>query len=207
MPASKSVYIGVWENSVYIGVIMFSHGASDAIGKPYGLPQVNVCELTRIALRGHDAPVSKIASIAVRMLRKQSPGLRLLVSYADPLQSHHGGIYQALGWTYVGVSSADKKYIDRYGREWHSRNVSETGLKKNFKRYTRAPKPSECTVIAIPGKYKYIYPLDAAMRAQIEPLRKPYPKRVKHPSDAPVVQAGEDGAAPIDALHTLEMVT
>ena len=26
-------------------------------------------------------------------------------------------------------------------------------------------------------KYKYLYPLDRAMRRQIEPLRKPYPKR------------------------------
>jgi hypothetical protein len=49
-----------------------------------------------------------------------------------------------------------------------------------------------------------LYPLDGGMRAQIAALAQPYPKRAKHPSDAPAVQAGEGGAAP---TRTLQEVT
>ena len=43
-------------------------------------------------------------AIALRLLARHSPGLRLVVSYADPAQGHVGTIYQAAGWTYLGVT-------------------------------------------------------------------------------------------------------
>ena len=51
-------------------------------------------------------------------------------------------------------------------------------------------------------KYKYICPLDKAMRKQIESLAKPYPRRFGSidTDDAPVIQAGEGGAVPTSAL-------
>jgi hypothetical protein len=54
------------------------------------------------------------------------------------------------------------------------------------------------------SKHKYLYPLDKAMRAQIAPLAKPYPKRpcaASIDSDAPATQAGEGGATPTAALQ------
>ncbi|MBI4128628.1 MAG: protein Mom, partial [Parcubacteria group bacterium] len=60
---------------------------------PFGLTQLEVCELVRVALRAHHSPTSKIVAIAVRMLRKENPGIRMLVSYADLQQQHVGTIY------------------------------------------------------------------------------------------------------------------
>ena len=37
-------------------------------------------------------------AIAVRLLRRQSPGLRLIVSYADPEHAHVGVLYQSMNW-------------------------------------------------------------------------------------------------------------
>lgn len=85
MPAGKAAIVGVWEFGKFIGCVIFSRGANNHIGNPYGLNQTEVCELTRVALTEHVAPVSRIVGISVRMLKKQSPGLRLIVSYADPL--------------------------------------------------------------------------------------------------------------------------
>ena len=84
MPAGKTVKWGVWEDKEFIGAVIFSFGANNHIGSPYGLTQIEVCELVRIALREHETPVSRIAGKAIDCQRKQSPGLRLLVSYADP---------------------------------------------------------------------------------------------------------------------------
>jgi len=44
-------------------------------------------------------------------------------------------------------------------------------------------------------KHKYVYPLDAAMRAQIQPLAKPYPRRQPLESEGPPDQGGIEGAA------------
>lgn len=177
MPAGKNVKIGAWEGGAFSGVVIFSRGSSDAIGKPFGLEQTSVVELTRVALTEHNSFVSKIVSLAMKLLRISSPGIRLLVSYADPYENHHGGIYQAMNWLYVGTTSADYAIIDKSGKRWHSRMVSSTGVKKAFGVYKRVIKPSDGVRVELPGKHKYLYPLDKAMRRQIEPLAKPYPKR------------------------------
>jgi hypothetical protein len=81
MPAGKLVKVGAWENGKFIGVVLFGRGANNNIGKPYKLDQTAACELVRIALTNHITPVSKIAAIAIRFLKVNSPGLRLIISY------------------------------------------------------------------------------------------------------------------------------
>jgi hypothetical protein len=55
------------------------------------------------------------------------------------------------------------------------------------------------TRVETPGKHKYLMPLDDAMRAQIKPLRKPYPKRAKQASAGD--QSVSGGAAPTCTLQ------
>src|SRR5688572_1533552 len=90
LPAGRLVCIGAWEDGVFVGAVIFGRGACSQIASPFGLQQSEVCELTRIALGPHQTPTSRIVSIAVRLLRRQSPGLRLLVSFADPEHGHYG---------------------------------------------------------------------------------------------------------------------
>lgn len=165
MPAGKTVKIGVWEDGEFIGVVIFSRGANNNIGSPYALKQTQVCELTRVALREHDAPVSRVVAIALRMMRRQSPQVRLVVSYADPEQGHMGVIYQAGNWVYVGRSNAQREVIVN-GRFMHKRSaVAKFGSAAGMT-------PSKLLY-----KHKYVMPLDDEMREQIAPLAKPYPKR------------------------------
>lgn len=185
VPAGKLVKVGVWESGKFVGAILFARGASDAIGKPYDLQQTEVCELVRVALRKHQAPVSRILAVALRMLAKSQPGLRLVVSYADPAENHHGGIYQATNWLYVGDTKPDFAVIDSHGKRWHSRMVSTSGYKTSFGVRKRTIKPSEGTRVVLPGKHKYLYPLDESMRQQIAPLAKPYPKRASEAGHSP----------------------
>ena len=100
MPAGKNAMIGVWEEGQFLGAVLFGTGAGNATnGRRFGLAQrFEVAELVRVALREHRTPVSRIVAIALRMVRTQSPGLRLIVSFADPYHGHVGGIYQAMGW-------------------------------------------------------------------------------------------------------------
>ena len=119
LPTPPLVKIGAWEDGQYIGCVLFSRGSSDGIGKPFGLDQTEIAELTRVALAEHKAPVSRIVAIALRLLRRQCPGLRLLVSYADPAHGHHGTIYQAGGWLFSGQQSDTVEFIGPDGKQWH----------------------------------------------------------------------------------------
>jgi hypothetical protein len=205
LPAPPLVKVGVWEYDKFIGCVLFSRGANNNIGSSYNLLQTEIAELTRVALASHVAPVSRIGAIAIKMLRSLAPSLRLLVSYADPDQDHHGGIYQAMNWSYVGQMNDTTEYIDAQGRRWHARMVSPSGKKKVYGSYRPVLRPDQCTPVKKTGKHKYLYPLDAAMRSQIAPLAKPYPKPLRAASidsDATGNQPDQGGATPTAALHT-----
>lgn len=190
MPVGKIVKIGVWENDAFKGVVLFSRGANNSLLKPYGLEQDAGCELTRIALKKHITPVSRIMKIAFIFIKKACPKLRLIVSFADSKQNHHGGIYQATNWVYVGRTGMQHEYYFK-GVWMHRRSASSlrgsiVGLVKRKNGF----------------RHRYLMPLDNEMRKQIEHLRKPYPKCVQSiGNDAPDDQSGEGGATPTCTLH------
>lgn len=177
-PVPPLVKVGVWENEKFIGVVIFSRGASSNLLKPYGLKQTEGCELTRIALTNHISPVSRILMIAIKFLYKNNPGLKLIVSFADPEQGHHGGVYQATNWIYSGQSAKSITYIDtKTGKKLHSRQVSEKGFNIQQGNIRKTSKPSECLKIMCDGKHRYLFPLNEETKKSIMNLAKPYPKR------------------------------
>ena len=167
MPVGKLVKVGAWEAGVFVGVVVFGRGANNNMVKGYGLTQDQGCELVRIALKSHTAPVSRIVALAIKFLKAQSPELQIVVSYADPEQGHHGGIYQAGNWVYRGVTSQAVKVW--YNGKWsHKKTVDDAGVNQTNLLKRKAS-----------GKHCYLMPLDADMRKRILPLAKPYPKRDK----------------------------
>lgn len=179
MPKAKLVRVGAWEDGRFIGVVLFGSGAGNSTnGSRYGLSASGqVAELVRVALRDHHTPVSRIVALALRFLRKVNPDLKLVVSFADTAQGHHGGIYQAGNWVYTGLTEGDREFHVRgeilhpkavYMRRWVQ---SESWIRENIDPAAR--------LVKTPGKHRYLMPLDDAMRAQIAPLAKPYPKRAK----------------------------
>lgn len=180
VPKSKLSKVGVWERNKFIGVVIYGCGATPNLGKPYGLEQNQCIELVRIALTKHQTPVSRIVRIANDWMHRANPGLRLIVSFADMSQGHHGGIYQAGNWVYSGQGIPAKFYMI-HGKLTHPRTLGSARLTQNLDGAKK--RDPSATVVVIPGKYRYLMPLDADMRTQIEPLAKPYPKRAKQAMD------------------------
>lgn len=180
VPSARLVKIGVWENKEFIGVVIFSKGTCGHLFGRFGVSNLSGCELTRIALREHKTPVSRILSIAVRMLRKQSPGLRIIVSFAAKSEGHHGGVYQASGWLYDGETAFKQEYSVK-GRRITDRTVSQWVKERKIRRAQLVKIPT-CT------KHRYLMPLDKEMTKQIKPLAKPYPKREKQAMAGPPAQ-------------------
>jgi hypothetical protein len=186
LPVGKLVKVGAWENGKFIGVVLFSRGASPNLGTRFNLGQDQCVELVRVALTKHQVAVSKIVAIAIKFLKKSNPKLRLIVSFADPDKGHYGGIYQAGNWIFLGSSGSTTELFIR-GRWMHMRN--------GFKDMTKDTPQRKML-----GKYRYVMPLDAEMKKRILPLSKPYPKRVKE-------QALEDHSnlGGVTPTHTLQI--
>lgn len=192
MPKGKSAHIGVWEDERFIGSIVYGTGGGNVTnGKRWGLARTfEVAELERVALTKHAAPVSRIVAIACKLIARRFPGIKLLVSYADPREGHHGGIYQALGWTYIGVGGAKSVYKDKHGRVHHDRVIGYAS-RIHFGRLIKSKiSPDQCERVEVPQKHCYVLALsrDAALREKIAAQSKPYPKRPK------VARAGDQPA-------------
>jgi hypothetical protein len=163
VPAGKLIKIGVWEHEKFIGCIIYSRGASPHLLTRYRLTQYEGCELTRVALRSHEAPVSRMLAISLKMLKRQNPGLRLVVSFADPEEGHAGGIYKATNWIYTGQSNSTiENFVN--GRWTHVRGSYHKVKGRTVP--TRVRK----------GKHRYLMPLDEETRRLVLSLAKPYPK-------------------------------
>ena len=185
MPAGKLIHVGAWERGAFIGAIIYGRGANRNMAGEFGLKMTECCELVRVALTGHSSTVSRIVSIANRMVSQLCGGLRLIISYADPAHGHHGGIYQAMGWVFIGHSRPQSATVGMHKRSATSKFGTTKGLPKT----------------GVTSKHKYLMPLDAAMRAQIEPLRKLYPKRVASAdSGTSAIHAEGGGANPTATL-------
>jgi hypothetical protein len=105
-------------------------------------------------------------SLAVgKMVKKYCPGLKLIISFADERQGHHGIIYQAGNWIYTGKLKSTPMYYDK-GKWCHQRQINSLyGTITNHK-------------IRKDGgyRYRYLMPLTSEIKKQIEVLKKPYPK-------------------------------
>jgi hypothetical protein len=205
VPVFKAVRVGVWEDNAFIGVVLFGQGATPELGSPYGLASTEVCELTRIALTKHETPVSRIVAIAIRFLRRRSPGLRLIVSFADQAQGHHGGIYQAGGWLYVGGAETHAYII--HGAPVHPKTLhSRYGTGGQSIPWLRQHVDPDAKRVISGFKHRYLYPLDPALRQQLLPLCRPYPKRPKqamtgHPPEQRRRDTDPDAPSPIEVPH------
>ena len=166
LPTGKLVKFRVFEEQKFIGVIIFSRGASPFLGNSLGLDQTEVCELTRVALTNHKTPVSQLLAQCLKELKELNPGLRCVISFADPKEGHKGGIYQAGNWLFTGASNSVVEYFIN-GRWVHTRGA-----------YNHKDRPFAPNRVS-PGKFRYIYPLDKQLRRKVAKLALPYPNAVE----------------------------
>jgi hypothetical protein len=193
IPAQYIGYSVFNDRNEWCGVILFGAGAGANMGKPYGLINGQYLELSRMALNGKQESTSKAMSVAIKLIKKKNPTVRLLISYADKGQDHIGVIYQATNWYFVEESESSGQEVF-YKNKWvHKRTPSEKLSKENYQKLQKRKKS---------GKYKYLYPLTNQMKLLCEKIKKPYPKRVKIiESDETPHQEEEGGANPTLTHH------
>lgn len=137
-----------------------------------------VIELSRLVRRdGMRVPLTMLIAHALRCLKRD--GVDLVVSYADATEKHHGGVYQAAGWSFNGFRKPirDGNIINgtfvpcRTLNSLYGTNTVEN-LRYMFPRWSIEPHFDA-------GKYLYWRALNKSGRAKAERLNlssAPYPK-------------------------------
>jgi len=188
VPVIQSGFSVFNDNNEWCGIILYSSGASINIGKPYNLPQGAICELVRVALNGKQESVSKVVSISLKLLKKNNPLLKLVISYADIDQEHMGIIYQASNWYYTGETAIGMSSFMIHGKKTHNKSVHSKGVIQSLNEVRKHLDPN-ATKFYSKGKRKYLYPLTKELIPLCKSLSKPYPK--KQPAELPHKGEGE----------------
>jgi len=175
VPMVQSAFSVFNDDGEWCGVICYAIGATNHIAKPYGLMQGQVIELVRVALNGKQDSTSKPLSLSLKLLKKQNPLVKLVISYADTEQGHIGTIYQSANWFFVGSNKGETKYIVN-GKQLHRRTINSSGISSSIES-VRKNISADAVIHKTGDKHKYIYPLDKSLIPMCKKLSKPYPKK------------------------------
>tara|TARA_R100000808_G_scaffold12346_1_gene30793 strand:+ start:181 stop:813 length:633 start_codon:yes stop_codon:yes gene_type:complete len=155
----------------WCGVIMYGRGGCSTMGDAYNLKHGQIIELVRMALNGKQESTSKALSISLKLIKKDCPTVKMIVSYADKGQNHIGTIYQATNWYYVGQTKSSGYEYWYKGKWTHSKTISnakkQKGLRVNLLKKRK-----------VSGKIKYLYPIDKKMLNKLNVISKEYPKKL-----------------------------
>src|SRR5215467_5814274 len=203
LPCSKTARLGVWEDDKFIGAVVFAWGANRHLAGEYRLKMTQCAELCRVALTKHSTPVSRILSIAVKMLKREMPGIRLIVSYADLNHGHFGKIYQASNWVFVGETGHEAGIVLN-GKLTHRRTINSKYGTSDIEWLHTHVDPCARRIEGKP-KFKYLLPLDDEIAECVRTLERAYPqmRATSDTSDTPGVHPGEGRAARTVALQSV----
>jgi hypothetical protein len=105
---SRPVEVFEYESAILVFAIPANRHLSQwLLGKPNA-----VLELSRMWAPDGHAPnlLTRALAQAIRMLRQKHPQCEALISYADPNNGHHGGVYRAACWVPLGCADETRYY-------------------------------------------------------------------------------------------------
>ena len=107
VPSGKSWYY--WFEGA---IVVFSIPANPFISAWLVGEKNRVLELSRLWAPDEHEPnlLTRALASVIRRVRLEAPDYTALVSYADPSAGHHGGVYRAASWVYLGPASETRSY-------------------------------------------------------------------------------------------------
>ena len=175
-----SFCFALYDSLDMVGAVLFG-GLSTTAWKKYGSSEGSVIELRRLVISDH-MPRNTASWFVSRALKyiKVNSAVEIVVSYADPLYSHVGYVYQACNFIYIGKTPPDTLFYDsEYDRTYHSRAL-RTKYKGQYKpfvvRLRKKLVEGKLVKIRTQGKYTYVYPLNRHTKSRFEILKQEYPK-------------------------------
>lgn len=189
---SSTFHYGIFFGPFCAGVTCVCLGGVTSAVQAAKMLGINDNELAGL-LRGacvHWAPKganSKLLAWTVKFLRRDTPA-RILLAYADTDAGEIGTVYQAAGWDYIGKGISNLQFISPEGREYTNKLPYDICRKYGFKNFgknrigdiTAKLLERGWTTKKSTAKHRYVVVMDQRdrlLRARIDQLKKPYPKR------------------------------
>lgn len=157
--AKSTISYGIMLNNKLVGAIVYGQPSGRNLSSSirHNGNDTNTLELLRLVLL--DFLPKNVAtwfiSRSIILLKIDVPQINLLISYADGSAGHHGYIYQAASWLYIGTGSHEKKFfID--GKRRHRRDLYDVyGTSSMIKLKNLLGERFQVSTIRY-DKYKYI---------------------------------------------------
>lgn len=160
---NSQLHFGVLLNGVLHGVMQFGPSMRKDLIQPLvtGTPWNGFIELNRLAFDPFlpKNSESRAISVALRLIKKQAPHIKWVISFADGTQCGDGTIYRATGFVLTAIKKNTGMRIDENG-EAHAR-MTFTAHKPNEIEKFKAMKVLEGYQL------RYIYFLDQTYRKKL----------------------------------------
>lgn len=168
VPTVQYAYNVYNDSDEWCGVILYGGGANNNLAKSFNLHNGEVLELERVALNGKQEQTSKAVALSLKLLHKENPIVKIVVSYADHRQKHVGTIYKATNWLFLGIcKTSDTQYY--YKGKWtHERTINS----KSNRDYLKQTLPKRLNS----NKFKYVYCFDKEQKKIYDEIKKEYPQ-------------------------------
>ena len=176
MPGGTRLAFGVFLGHRFLGAMTIGVGPYNVHRLVERTQPEDCATLTRFWLSSElpKNSESRVLGVVLRAL-KQHTRLKFLVSYADPVHGHIGGIYQATGWVYTGLSEQMPLYDLGDGKVRHSRSLSHAYGTHSVEHFSKHG--VEIRLVPQAAKHRYLYFLDTEAKDRLRADALPYPKR------------------------------
>jgi hypothetical protein len=181
--------MGLMDGPSMVGAALFGQPAREGVATALWrdcsaeFVQASTIELTRFYTLDdlHPNAGTWFLARAVRLLPEQ---VQMIVAFSDPSAGHHGGLYRAAGWLYLGTSAATPyEYTDadgnRIAKQTPWRQAQRDGLRpgetpaEGERRYAAEHGWTRVRKLA---KHRYVHPRTRYARRRLRPAVLGYPE-------------------------------
>jgi hypothetical protein len=158
--AASIIYQVTTPDDRIVAVVKFAPVVRKEVATSEGLEQLEVLELDRFLIVPGVATKnlgSKIMSMVIQAVKRSKPDVTALVSFADPMYGHVGGLYRASNWEFLRTGA--KSYYYRCvedGTEINKKTLYNAAKSRGLSEKEYATH-LELSKVETPGKHKFIY--------------------------------------------------
>tara|TARA_B110000503_G_scaffold141730_1_gene236115 strand:- start:1802 stop:2536 length:735 start_codon:yes stop_codon:yes gene_type:complete len=175
MPKLTKHYLGAYQDDELVGILTLGWGTNPMGTIKKMFPELSTADYFEIGKMCMDEKMprnseSQMQSLTIQWMKKHTPSVKFLYTWADGIVGKPGYVYQAANFLYGGFIWSDV-YVTAQGEKVHFRTIQRK-LKKIMDRQDLkyGPRPSDAYMgeqgfSRIFGKqFRYIYPITKASR-------------------------------------------
>ena len=142
-------------NKVLQGIVTYGTPVSSTLRNLWD-NKFKLIELNRLVI--NEGLEKNVLSYLVSQSLKKLPAPKVIVSYADTSQNHHGYIYQATNWHYTGLSAKFNDYYVKGMEHLHNGTIMDLSRgQENRVEWLRNKFGDNLIMKERPQKHRYFY--------------------------------------------------